>query len=431
MTTITQEGIYIGDRGENFKRLISSLLKRGGLREKYIRILTDRESMKQYASAFTSELVDEVNNYQVYEQMGDLTGNKFIVWYMYKRFPQLKCAEGVKVVARLRINYGAKQSFSDIAKGLGFWPYISATNDLRQRKMKPLLEDVFEAFLGVTESILDDRIRIGVGYALVYDILKAIFDDMEISLKYEDLYDAKTRLKELFDIYESDLGPLVYRESKTELITQSKVFRVEGGTYETRQNGTINKKRIIKGRYVHLGVGSAALKADAQQNAAKEALKFLNSQGWIKPVPYVYNKFNVNSIDEKKSTIEEIKKRWGEDVNMLVSTKEKSKYQNKYQSTPLAYYCRIRDIEGVRSCIKLNSDCTIKDTDGMTPFDLLFIGDKDIEIVQHIILILDIVCKKRQMKKGTYINYVKQYEEECGKEKGSFFYEFESTLNLE
>ena len=63
---------------------------------------------------------------QIKKQMGDLTINKFIVNYSYKRFPQLKCTEGVKVVARLRINYGSRQSFSEIAEKLGIWNYISA-----------------------------------------------------------------------------------------------------------------------------------------------------------------------------------------------------------------------------------------------------------------------------------------------------------------
>lgn len=410
MSTISNiDGIYTGDRGENFKRLISSLLKKGGLRNKYIRILTSEESMKQYASAFTSELVDEVNNYQVYEQMGDLTGNKFIVWYMYKRFPQLKCAEGVKVVARLRINYGAKQSFSDIAKGLGFWPYISATNDLRQRKMKPLLEDVFEAFLGVTESILDDKIRIGIGYALVYDILKSVFDEMDISLKYEHLYDAKTRLKELFDMYESNLGPLVYKETKNDLITQSQVFRVNGGKYEIRQNGTINKKRIVGGKNILLGSGTAALKADAQQNAAKDSLKLLNSQGWVKQVPRVYKKFNDDLKTNSRTQTKDIQLKWGEDINAMVNTKDKTKYQNKYQSTAIAYYCRIRDIEGVESCIKLGADCNIIDTDGMYPLDLIFIGGKNHKIVKTLLELLRDGGGDRLMHTEIYNTYVKQY----------------------
>jgi dsRNA-specific ribonuclease len=385
-----QKGIYLGSRGSDFKALISSLLRKGGLKSKYIEMLTDPEAMKIYGCAFTSELVDPVNNYQVLEQVGDLSGNKFIVNYMYERFPQLDCTEGVKVVARLRINYGAKESFCEIARKLGFWEFISATNDLRQRKMKPLLEDVFEAFLGATERILDSRKRVGVGYAIVHDILASIFNEMDISLRYEDLYDAKTRLKELFDLHESSLGPLVYKEQKQDMITFVTAFRVHGGKYAEKTdkfgNITVDKKRIVGGKYIKIGEGSAALKADGEQNAAAAALDLLKKQGWSKPVPSVYTRFN-NASDEKEASLDTqtIKKLWGSDMNALQTTREKSKYQSKYQSTPLALYCRTRKIDGVKACLDLGADHNVPDSEGMFPTDLLFIGKTDESVVKKIL----------------------------------------------
>ena len=385
-----QKGIYLGSRGSDFKALISSILRKGGLKSKYIKMLTDPEAMKIYGCAFTSELVDPVNNYQVLEQVGDLSGNKFIVNYMYERFPHLDCAEGVKVVARLRINYGAKESFCEIARKLGFWEFISATNDLRQRKMKPLLEDVFEAFLGATERILDSRKRVGVGYAIVHDILASIFNEMDISLRYEYLYDAKTRLKELFDLHESSLGPLVYKEQKKDMITFATAFRVHGGKYAEKTdkfgNITVDKKRIVGGKYIKIGEGSAALKADTQQNAAAAALDLLKKQGWSKPVPSVYTRFN-NASDEKEASLDTqtIKKLWGSDMNALQTTREKSKYQSKYQSTPLALYCRTRKIDGVKACLDLGADHNVPDSEGMFPTDLLFIGKTDESVVKKIL----------------------------------------------
>lgn len=413
-----QKGIYLGSRGSDFKALISSLLRKGGLKSKYIKMLTDPEAMKIYGCAFTSELVDPDNNYQVLEQVGDLSGNKFIVNYMYERFPQLDCAEGVKVVARLRINYGAKESFCEIARKLGFWEFISATNDLRQRKMKPLLEDVFEAFLGATERILDRRKRVGVGYAIVHDILTSIFNEMHISLRYEDLYDAKTRLKELFDIHESSLGPLVYKEQKRDMITFSTAYRVQGGKYaekvDAHGNVSVNKKRILGGKYVKIGEGSASLKADAQQNAATAALETLNKQGWFKPVPAVYQKFNKGDDvkDDEVLSKESVQKMWGNDMNALQTTKEKSKYQSKYQSTPLAMYTRIRNASGVRACLSLGADPNVQDSEGMYPTDLLFIGKTDEEAVQEILSLMfkkGVLKMTRQVFEVYYTGYIGDY----------------------
>ena len=387
-----KQGIYLGSRGEDFKEFIANLLKLGKIKRRYIEMLTDSESMKVYEAAFTSELVDPDNNYQVLEQIGDLCGNKIIVNYMYEKFPQLDCSEGVKVVARLRINYGAKQCFSEIARKLGFWEFISATNELRQRKMKSLLEDVFEAFLGATERILDRRKRVGVGYAIVYDILASILDDMDISLKYEDLYDAKTRLKELFDTYESSLGPLIYKEQKRDQLTVSTVFRVNGVKYQEKADGTINRKRILSGQYIKIGEGIASLKADAQQNASNNALLFLAKQGWSKPIPKIYQKFSgVNSENTDDDDIlnpKKIKDVWGDNINDLHSTKEKSKYQSKYQSTPICLYARKRNHIGINCCLELGANPNISDTDGLYTTDLLFIGKTDVDKVKNILSVL-------------------------------------------
>lgn len=383
------KGIYLGDRGEAFKTLIVNVLKKGNIKRKYIEILTTPESLIEYGNAFTSEQVDPNNNYQVYEQLGDLSGNKFIVWYIYRRFPQLKCAEGVKVAARLRINYGSKNSFYKFAEDLGFWDFISATNDLRQRKMKPLLEDVFEAFLGVTEVILDEKVMYGVGYACVYKILEGIFNEIDISLRYEDLYDAKTRLKELFDIHVEKLGPLVYEETKDEFITHSVAYRCDGGLYDTRPDGTVNTKKIV-GRYrkVKIGEGSAALKADAQQIAASEAIKNLANQGFIKYTPRVYAKFS-GDYQENETTQKDVLKiiESVQNINEQFPTKGKSKYQSKYTSTALGHYCRERDYDGIKICLDMGANPNTVDSEDLSCTDLLFIGPVDEKFVKK-------VCKK-------------------------------------
>lgn len=286
--------VYYGSRGEDFKNLIYSLLKKGNLKEKYIEPLLSEDSMKVYNTVFTAESASTDDNYQVFEQLGDVTANAFIVWYMYRRFPQLMCTEGVKVVARIRINYGSKQSFAKIADSLGFWPFISATDKEKSSNKKSLLEDVFEAFIGATQYLLDNEFRNGVGNTIVYDILKNIFDDMDISLKYEDLYDAKTRLKEVFDLYgEAKLGTIIYTENKNDKLTESIVYQVIGSTQKLcddcmKDTGRGKRKG---GSYIELGRGYAALKADAQQKAALQGIETMRSRGFFKEIPKIYETF--------------------------------------------------------------------------------------------------------------------------------------------
>ena len=265
--------IYTGSRGDDFKSLIKSIISKGKLQPRYYDWLISKESLEIFSKVFTSNTADVNENYEVYEQLGDITVNKFIVWYMYKRFPQLKCSKGVKVVARLRINYGSKQSFSSIAESLNFWSFISASEDERSRNKKPLLEDTLEAFFGAIEYIIDAKTLVGVGYAVVYDILTEIFDEIPISLKYTDLYDPKTRLKELFDFFADKLGNLKYVDVKVveEKLTTSTVYQI-----------TPDKKQV------KLGEGVASLKADAQQKAASIGLSFLKEKGYSKAIPDIY-----------------------------------------------------------------------------------------------------------------------------------------------
>lgn len=282
MSTIEMEEIYYGARDDSFKSMLFNVLKQGNLKAKYVDVLLSEENLNEYSKAFTAKTANEYDNLEVYEQLGDVTANKFIVWYMYKRFPKLRCPEGVKIVARLRINYGAKQSFFQIAQSLGFWDFISASATQRGREMKALLEDTFEAFIGVTEFLLDSHFGIdGVGNSIVSNILTSIFDDMFISIDYEDLYDAKTRLKELFDYYGSDkLGVLHYEETR-DTVVNSCVYRIVNGTGKNKkQNGT----------KIMIGKGYGNLKSLAQQKAAADALEFLKTKNIQKSNPD-YGKF--------------------------------------------------------------------------------------------------------------------------------------------
>ena len=117
---------FYGKRGKEFKTLIQDILRKGNLRAEYIDLITDEEGMRLYSQAFTDSSVDEKNNYEVLEFLGDSTVNNSVVWYLFRRFPQLNCPEGVKVLARLKINLVSKERYYRFASGLNFWNYISA-----------------------------------------------------------------------------------------------------------------------------------------------------------------------------------------------------------------------------------------------------------------------------------------------------------------
>lgn len=303
----TIPSLYLGSRGADFKSMITELLQRGRLKPKYIDKLTDQKGMEAYGQAFTARTADAINNYERFEQIGDVTANKFIVWYAYRRFPQLDCTDGVKVVARLRINYGAKEFFGPLGEKLGFWPFISALEDgmernqyYRNRNKKDLLEDCVESFIGCTEYLLDKAFRPGVGYGIVYDILADIFDDIHMSLRYEDLYDAKTRLKETFDA-NKDLGSWYFHDTREVVengYTMAKAILYQMPLKTNQQ--PIKKKigpnhndfEILPQReWIQLGSGIASKKGDAQQKAAEHGIETLKRLGFFKDPPNEYLRF--------------------------------------------------------------------------------------------------------------------------------------------
>lgn len=374
------KGIFLGSRDESFKTMVKNVLKRGNLEKKYSSVLLTESALTQYGYALTSDLIDITNNYQYYEQIGDLSVNKFIVAYIYERFPQLRIPDGVKVAARVKINYGSKNSFCKFAEALNFWDFVSATNEQRQTKKKSLLEDTFEAFFGVTEILIDEKFGIGTGYACVYKILKGIFDEIQISLAYEDLYDAKTRLKELFDIHDTKLGLLIYEENKEGIFTVSTAYRLEGASYEVRPDGSVNPKKIM-GTYkkISIGHGKAVLKADAQQIAAKHAIETLKIHGYVKFAPKIYS---LLAQDRKKAetTQEDVSRVLGGcKINDQLQTRGKSKHHTKYTSTALMKYCREGDYVGIKICLKLGANPNIPDSEGMFCMDRLLMRKITIE----------------------------------------------------
>lgn len=185
---------------------------------KYMDVLTNPEALAIYKVAFTSNTVDSDNNYELYEYMGDVAANAAVVMYFYEVFPQLRCPRSINILNRLKIVHVSRESFSKIADDLGFWPHIrydmdvAAEKPVLKKSRDALLEDVFEAFVGATEIILIDAFGlVGVAVQIIYNFIKPIFDAKEISFAPEDLYDAKTRLKELFEIRKNVPNPLAER----------------------------------------------------------------------------------------------------------------------------------------------------------------------------------------------------------------------------
>lgn len=257
-------GLYRGIRDDSFKNLLTKILKRGNVNKDVIDVLLDEEGMKLYDIAFTHSSFDGENNLEYLEFLGDGVVNTAIIWYISKRFKHLQGSKGVKILARLKINLISKKNFSECAQRLNLWDYISCSDVVRSTCKKKVMEDVFEAFFGATTFLMDYKVFNCSGYAVVYSIVSSLFDELDISLKYEDLFDARTRIKELFDVYK-DIGELVYDIIKDQNnVFNTKAYLVKSDTQKTK---------------IYLGSGSGNTKADSIQNASHNAINTLKTMG--------------------------------------------------------------------------------------------------------------------------------------------------------
>jgi dsRNA-specific ribonuclease len=270
----------------DFKNFLVDIFKKTSLNITFIDKIFENESyIKFLKMAFTSESADSDVNYEVFEQLGDVTINKFIVWYSYKRFPKLLCKNGVQVVAKIKIKYISKDVFCKISQKLGFWKYIKASVQERSRNKKALLEDTLESIVGCIEYIINDMTKDGLGNIYVYKLLKNIFDDIDIDIDYYNLSDSITLLKELFQCHKN----IGYLKNKHEIL-------------ETKNGNELEKLvkfsiyRIHKNREELLGYGISSNKKDAEKKASKECLRVLSLRGIKKEPPKTFY-----DLDNKKS----------------------------------------------------------------------------------------------------------------------------------
>lgn len=262
----------------SFREFIRGLIGLSGIKRRYVDVLTDKDGMAVYQEAFTHSSVDPQRNYEWLEILGDATLNKAIVWYVSKRFPILQNPEGVKVIARLKINMVSKKKFSELAESLGMDHHIrydvNALPTYNSIAIRSILEDVFEAFFGATEWLIDRAVEQGAGYGICYTILSRILDKTDISLEYTDLYDSVTRLKETYDIYRNRLAGNLRYDNKREEFTQYVTIRHVGA-------GNISHV---------LATAEASTLDEARQLAASRALVLLEKKGIAKPIPPYYVK---------------------------------------------------------------------------------------------------------------------------------------------
>lgn len=179
---------------EDFVDFLYKLLSRG-LNEEYVEYILKNsmrsvEYLHQFREAFTDASISQKYNYEIAEHVGDATLKHITVKYIDTRWAKDNLS--VQIRSALSQKLYAKNNLARMARELGFERFIVADKIINI----DMLEDTFEAFLGVAERVIDDAWGMGNGFKCLYNVVASIWDTEDIDTSENAVKGYKSRLKE-------------------------------------------------------------------------------------------------------------------------------------------------------------------------------------------------------------------------------------------
>lgn len=257
-----------------FKDFITSLLKKAGVNSKYTQLLTSEKYLNEFRLSFTHDSYNEKENYETYEFLGDPTVNDIIAQYIHAKFPTIV---SVKWLTRIKHNLMSKKQLAVLAEECGFFEHILYGDEIIESLAQnpdlhnnndylSMLEDVLEAFIGCLVSCLNSMELQGVGYAVASKFFQTLLSGVEIEIDFEKVFDAKSRLKEIYDKMGWQFGKNVFYseelKNKTGYVTY--VYAYVNGD-----------KRAFDTNKVFLTYVQGKTKTESEMAAAQRAIEIL------------------------------------------------------------------------------------------------------------------------------------------------------------
>lgn len=293
---------HFGSRDSSFKNAISRILKMCNLTQEHIDLILDEEGMSCFSMCFTHESIHPDRNYELLEFIGDPCVNKVLAWYLFRQFPQLRQSSDLKNIQRMFSQLKSQSYLTSMALSTfpEFYNFVSCEMDTYKKNRDKIMEDIFEAFCGSVEYLVDLKIGIGVGQSCIYNFITSILDKREIQIDYENSSDPVTRLKEIMDQMQSKNikyeTKYVNNKFKTDIIFQNNAGnKVVKAIYEENYAGEnpeykkiisccLQYRNIVKEclkltkfdhSEVNIGFGVHNTKIKSRKAAARNALTYL------------------------------------------------------------------------------------------------------------------------------------------------------------
>lgn len=280
----------------------------------------NEENQKAFRQAFIHKSFSDETNYELYEFEGDPVVNLAVVSYIRTKFPEIK---SVHWNTNIKHRIISSRGLAKIARDNGFENFLIVSDDLQETfnsyedkldsdDFQHALEDTVEALCGLITNICDKNFAKGVGYAACYNLIEGWLNARNISIKYEDVFDAKTRFKEFiesenikwdqkgcgineclktydrrnpkYNVFISKLPTSVRNSSAW----NADVFASEEKQHISFGFGLIDNKKVL------LSMRSANRSAKAEELAASDAIEAIKNMGIHIPIldPYKIKRSN-------------------------------------------------------------------------------------------------------------------------------------------
>lgn len=138
------------------------------------------------------------SNYETFEAVGDKLMSYCFKSYLYKRYKTISESQ----LNDLDTKVNSKEFQGKIGQTIGFWDYLihAGIDDT----IPSIHEDMLEAFCGCLDTILNDKLCIGVGSIIIYNMYSILLANTEFDIEtsdcQKDSINPKTWITQLFEI---------------------------------------------------------------------------------------------------------------------------------------------------------------------------------------------------------------------------------------
>jgi len=219
------------------------------------KILSDDAIINHWVIAFTHKSINQNNNYETIEFVGDTVIQYIMIKYIMQRFPG-KLNEDIG--STFLNTYASEKYQIELSEKIGLDKLaFFDSRGMDYKTMMKIKEDVFESFIGCLNQVADKYLGMFIGTVYSYNFITALFNQVDIDLDNLEK-DPKSRIKQIFDNLH---------------------WKVEYESVNADNLASGDMKTILKnqaGEVFGIGYGS---KEESKTNAALDAIENLRKRG--------------------------------------------------------------------------------------------------------------------------------------------------------